>query len=254
MKKTSILLFLLAGLSLSTIGQNNADELKKSVQLAGLGQCTEALTIIQSLLKQDSNNVKYLEYNSYILAKVWHDKELSESETMPYYNKALYMAKKALKIDSSDAESHYAYAFTVGIINEFASHKQQIANAKIMKDEIDKCLKLNPHHSGAYHLLGRWCRRLAEFNGVEKFAVKTMYGATLPEASYQDAVNAFEKAILYSPDYLIHMYELGYTYYEMDKYADAKVWLQQAINNTTYKGDDSQHVKDKCKKLLDKMN
>jgi tetratricopeptide (TPR) repeat protein len=206
------------------------------------------------LLKKDSSNVQYVEYTSFSLAKVWHDKEVGEDQSMPYYNKALYLAKKALKLDSNSAEAHYAYAFTIGVINEYASNKQQIANAKVMKDEIDKCLKLNPHHDGAYHLLGRWSRRMAEFNGVEKFAVKTLYGATLPEATYQDAANAFEKAYVYAPDYLLHQYELAYTYYEMNKYADAKTWLNQIINNTTYKGDDAQVVKDRSKKLLDKMN
>ncbi len=254
MKKIILAIGLFTGLSFAATAQSNADQLKKCIQLATLGQCKEALGIVQGLLKQDSNNISYLEYNSYLLAKVWHDKEVDESQSTPYYNTALYLAKKALKKDSGDAEAHYAYAFVVGSLNEFASHKQQIANAKIMKDEIDKCLKKDPGHSGAYHLLGRWCRRLAEFSGVEKFAVKALYGASLPEATYQDAVNAFEKAVVYSPDYLIHQYELANTYYEMDKYSDAKIWLQKIIGNTTYKGDDAQNVKDKAKKLLAKMD
>jgi len=53
---------------------------------------------------------------------------------------------------------------------------------------------------------------------------------------------------------LIHQYELANTYYEMDKYSDAKIWLQKIIGNTTYKGDDAQNVKDKAKKLLAKMD
>ncbi len=254
MKKNLTALSLFIGISIAAIGQSNADLQKKALTLRYAGQSRDALAIFQDLLKQDSNSVSYLQYTSYLMAKVWHDKEVSESACMPYYTKALYLAKKALRIDSNSAEAHYAYAFAVGVINEYASNKQQIANAKIMKDEIDKCLKGNPHHAGAYHLLGRWSRRLAEFNGMEKFAVKTLYGATLPEQTYKDAADAFEKAIIYEPDWLIHYYELGYTYYEMDKKADAKVWLQQAISNTSYKGDDAQEVKDKCSKLLANLN
>jgi len=258
MKKISILCLFL-GLGMTTIAQQqqqnaNAEQYKKVQQLANLGQCKDGLAIIEGLVKQDSSNANYLAYNSYLLAKVWHDKQLDEGQTMPHYNVALNLAKKAIKLDSNNAETQYCYAFTVGVMNEFASNKQQLANAQIMKNHIDKCLKLNPQHSGAYHLLGRWSRRIAEFNGVEKFAVKTLYGTTLPVATFQDAANAFEKAYVYASDYLIHQYELAYTYYEMNKYADAKVWLNQVIANTTYKGDDAQMVKDKCKKLLEKMN
>lgn len=254
MKKTA--LFILALLACwGTFAQTNADLVKKALVLRNAGMSKDALVIFQGLLKQDSSNVTYLQYTSYLIAKVWHDKtDIDASAAAPYYNQALYLAKKAVKLDSNSAEAHYAFAFAVGVINETASNKQQIANAKIMKDQIDACLKRNPNHGGAYHLLGRWCRRLAEFSSVEKFAVKALYGATLPEATYKDAANAFEKAIVYEPDWLIHYYELAYTYYEMDKYADAKVWLNQAISNTTFKGDDAQDVKDKCKKLLAKLN
>jgi len=254
MKKTSAVLSLLTCLSIVALGQTNAELQKKAITLRNAGQSRDALAIFQGLLKQDSNNVSYLQYTAYLIAKVWHDKSDDESTVTSYYHKALYLAKKALKIDTTTAEAHYAYAFAVGVINEYASNKQQIANAKIMKDEIDKCLKINPHHAGAYHLLGRWSRKLAEFSSLEKFAVKTLYGATLPIATYKDAADAFEKAIVYESDWLIHYYELAQTYYEMDKYADAKVWLNQAINNTSYKGDDAEDVKDKCRKLLAKMN
>ena len=251
--RRTLLIFASLAFGLITFAQSNADLLKKGLDLRASGKSKDALAILQGLLKQDSNNVGYLQYTSYLLAKVWHDKEVDESECVPYYNKAEYLAKKALKIDSTSADAHYAYAYAIGVINEYASHKQQIANGKTMKDEIDKCLKLNPHHAGAYHLLGRWSRRMAEFNGFEKFMVKTLYGSTLPEATYKDAADAFQKAIVYEPDYLIHQYELAYTYHEMDKDADAIVWLQHAINNTSYKGDDSDNVKDKCRKLLEKI-
>jgi tetratricopeptide (TPR) repeat protein len=252
--RKSAFIFTITILSIcSAIGQSNADLLKKGLYLRSAGKCKDALAIFQPLLQKDSNNVAYLQYTANLLAKVWHDKEVDENECTPYYIKAIYLAKKAIKIDSTSAEAHYAYAFAVGVLNEYASHKQQIANGKLMKDEIDKCLKLNPNHAGAYHLLGRWSRRMAEFNGFEKLMVKTLYGASLPEATYKDAADAFQKAIVYEPEYLVHQYELAYTYHEMDKDVDAQVWLQHAINDVSYKGDDADNVKDKCRKLLAKI-
>lgn len=254
MRKTLVIFSLVAACGLTLKAQTNTVQLQKVIALKSAGKCKDALPIIQALLQQDSNNVKYLAYTSSILAKVWHDKELDEKECTPYYNQALYLAQKALKKDSNEAEAQFAFAFAIGVLNEYASHKQQISNSKIMKDALDKCLKLDPHHGGAYHLLGRWYDKLAGFNGFEKFMVKTLFGSSLPDVTYQDAVNAYIKAIKEEPDNLIHMYEMGNTYYEMDKYSDAKAWLNVAINNTTYQGDDTEQVKDKCKKLLAKMN
>lgn len=212
----------------------------------------DAFPIFQNLLKGDSSNINYLSYTAYLYAKVWHDQSTDEDKNAPYYNTALYLAKKTVKADSNNAEGHYAYAFAVGVINENASHKQQIANAKLMKVEIDKCLKINPHHAGAYHLLGRWYERLAELNGLERFAMKTFYGASLPQATYQDAEGAFEKAFLYEPDYILHQYELAVVYHKMGKNADAKIWLQKALQ-ANYTGDDASDTKAKCQKLLEDL-
>jgi tetratricopeptide (TPR) repeat protein len=160
-----------------------------------------------------------------------------------------YLAKKSLKLDTNNPESHYAYAFSIAVISENASHKQQISIAGIMKTELDKTLKLNPHHAGAYHLLGRWFDKLASFSSIEKLAVKVLYGATLPEGTYAQATAAYEKAILYEPDYILHQYELAKIYHKMHKDADAEVWLNNAIKST-YAGDDANKVKDECRKLL----
>ena len=245
---------LVAACGLSLEAQTNTAQLKKIIEMRNAGKCNDALPLAQALLKQDSNNAQYLACVSSILTKVWHDKGLDEKECTPYYNQSLYLAKRALKLDSNVAEAQYAYAFCIGVLNEFASHKQQINNSKIMKDALDKCIKLDPHHGGAYHLLGRWYEKLAGFNGFEKFMVKTLFGSSLPDVTYQDAVNAYVKAMHEEPDYLLHMYDLANTYYEMDKYSDAKGWLNVIINNTTYQGDDAADVKARSKKLLAKMN
>jgi len=212
----------------------------------------DALPVFENLLQKDSSNVNYLQYTAFLYAKVWHDKAPGATQSLIYYNKASYLARKALQLDSNSAEAHYAYAFAVGVLNEHASNKQQIVNAKLMKTEIDKCLKSDPHNAGAYHLLGRWYRRLTELSGFERFAMKTFYRASLPQANYQDAINAFEKAYVYEPGYILHQYELALTFHKMGKDADAKIWLQKAIN-ANYNGDDAAETKTKCKKLLDEI-
>ncbi len=235
--------------AISGFAQSDAELFKTATNLRMKGKFHEALTIFKSLLSKDSNNTAYLDYVSVLTCKTLHDDAPPDNPPVDKYRHCEYLAKKSLKLDSTNAESHYAYAFSIAVISEYASHKQQISIAGIMKKELDKTLKLNPHHAGAYHLLGRWLDKLAGFNSVEKLAVKVLYGTSLPEGTYAQAAAAYEKAILYEPDYILHQYELATIYIKMDKKADAKVWLQNALNSP-YAGDDAEQVKAKCRKVL----
>ncbi len=245
-----ILLFSIA--SINGYGQTAA-LYKKAVELRQQGKFHDALAIFRLLLSKDSNNTAYLDYVAVLTCKSLHDDTKPDNPPIDAYKHMEYLAKKSLKLDSNNAESHYAYAFSIAVISEYANKKQQIAIAGIMKKELDKTIKLSPHHAGAYHLLGRWFDKLAGFNSVEKLAVKVLYGTSLPEGTYAQAAASYEKAVLYEPDYILHQYELAAVYHEMKKDADAKVWLQNAID-AKYSGDDSEQVKNSCKKLLAKIN
>lgn len=236
-------------LTANGFSQSNAELYKTAVNLRIKGQFHNALAIFQLLLSRDSNNTAYLDYVAVLTCKTLHDDSKPGNPPLEQYKHMEYLAKKSLAIDSNNAESHYAYAFAIAVISEYASHKQQIAIAGVMKKELDETLKLDPHHAGAYHLLGRWFDKLASFNSMEKLAVKVLYGTSLPEGTYAEAAAAYEKAILYEPDYILHQYELAVVYHQMGKDADAKVWLQHAINSS-YSGDDAAMVKASCRKLL----
>lgn len=236
----------------STLAQSNAELYKKAVDLRMKYQFHNSLAIFKVLLGRDSNNTSYLDYTVVLGCKTLHDDSKPGNPPLAQYRHMEYLAKKSLKLDSSNSESHYAYAFCIGVISEYASHKQQIAIAGIMKKELDKCLKLNPRNAGAYHLLGRWYDKLASFNSVEKMAVKVLYGTTLPEGTYEEAAKAYEKAILYEPDYILHQYELAVVYHQMNKDADARLWLENALKSN-YNGDDAALVKDSCRKLLSQL-
>jgi len=238
--------------TVSAFAQSTAELYKKAVDLRMKGQFHNSLAIFKLLLSKDSNNTAYLDYVSVLSCKTMHDDTKADNPPLEQYKHMEYLAKKSLRLDSTNAQSHYAYAFSIAVISEYASHKQQIAIAGIMKSELDKCLKMDPRQAGAYHLLGRWFDKLAGFNSVEKLAVKVLYGTSLPEGTYAQAAAAYEKAILYEPDYILHQYELAFVYHQMGKDADAKVWLQNAINSR-YTGDDSTVVKNSCRKLLSQL-
>lgn len=211
-----------------------------------------ALSCFEQLLKSDSSNIEFLTYSSMFYSKKGN--EYTEEQTrQKYFNTGLYLAKKSLLLDSTFAESHYCMALALGRINEFEDIKVKIANSKEIKLHIDEALRLNPAHAGAYHLLGRWNRTIANFGNIEKMMINTLYGGLPQGATMESALNAFIKAVAFEPDFKLHQYELAQTYVEMGKSANAKVWFKNALKLKSINKSD-ELIDEKCRKALTALN
>lgn len=249
MKKLTLTLLCLALLR-SAYAESNEDLFAKGLQYKKELNYKEGIAVFQRLMKADSSKADYLQNGSFFYSR--YGRTLPATQQMDYYRKAEYLAKKAIKLDNNNAECHYVYALALGRINENAGSKQKIANAKLIKSELDQALKINPKHAGAYHILGRWHRTIAGFSSLEKLAINTLYGGVPPGGSYEDAIKCFTQAIIIEPKYKMHQYELANTYYEMGKIPEAKVWLQKAMALAVNSVDDSS-AQEKCLELAKKI-
>lgn len=250
-KKLLVTVFAIAA-AFSVTAQSSNDELyKKALKLKIEYKYKEAFPMFQTLLKSDSANVNYLQYGSYCYSK-YGFYYAPEAEKMKHYKSAEYLAKKAIKVSEASADAHYAYAMALGRINENASSKQKIANAKLIKAEADRAIALNPKQAGAYHILGRWHRTIAGFSSVEKMMINSFFGGVPPGGSYEDAIKAFMSAISIEPRYMNHQFELAQTYYDMGKKVEAKLWAQKALEIVPTNDDDVKAKKD-CEELIKKL-
>jgi tetratricopeptide (TPR) repeat protein len=247
------ILILAAALLMNTgLAAQNDEEYNKALKLRTEYKYKEALPLYQALLKKDSTNVNYLAGASYCYSKYGFYHIAEEAEKMKYYRSAEYMAKKALKINEASADAHYVYAMALGRINENASSKQKISNAKLIKMQVDRSIALNPKLAGSFHILGRWHRTIAGFNAIEKAMINSFFGGVPPGGSYEDAVKAFMTAISIEPKYMMHQYELAQTYYDMGKTVEAKLWAKKALEIIPVSEDDHKAKKD-CEELLKKL-
>ncbi len=251
MKKIFFFLFLI---SICVFGKQENDQFTQALKLKNENKFEESLVLFQQLMKSDSSKVEYL-YNSSFLYSKLGNRQKVESTRLDYFRKAEYLSKKAVAINPGNAECHYTYALALGRINENASSKQKIANAKLIKGECEAGLKLNPKHSGLYHILGRWHRTVAGFNFIEKGMINAFYGGVPEGGSYKDAIECFSKAVLLEPSYLLHKYELAQTYYERgagDDYILCKIWCKKVLEMTAADSDDIL-TQEKARKLLAKV-
>ena len=248
--KTSFVLFF--SLFYNIVFSQTADEhYTKALKLKNEFNYKEALALFQKLLKNDSSQVSYL-YNASFCYIKYGFYIAPETEKQGYYKTAEYLSKKAIQKNNNSADAHYTYAMALGRINENASSKQKIANAKLIKSEVDRTIALNPKQAGAYHILGRWHRTISGFNMIEKAMINSFFGGVPPGGSYNDAVNAFMTAIGLEPNVMIHQYELAVTYHEMGKDVDAKLWAKKALEMIPVSPDDKK-VKTDCEALLKKL-
>lgn len=238
--------------SLQYFSQTNEELFREAVELRNLHKDKESLPLFEKLLKSDSNNVSYLTNVSNCYSIAGNEKK-DEKERMKYFNSAAYLSEKAIKLNPEDADAHYTYAQALGRINEFASPKQQVASAKVIKTETEKAITLDPKISGAHHIMGRWHRTVAGFGPVEKLAINMLFGGVPEGGSYEAAVESFQKAIKVEPKYILHIYELANTYYEMKNIPFAKAWLKKAMEISPGCADDADALK-KCEELKKKLN
>jgi tetratricopeptide (TPR) repeat protein len=234
--------------------QQQEEQYKLAVKLKNESRFEESLAIFQQLLKADSARAEYLYNTSFLFSKLGN-RQKEEAARLSYFQKSEYYAKRAIAVAPDNAESHYTYALALGRINENASSKQKIANAKLIKSECETGLKLNPKHSGLYHILGRWHRTIAGFNFVEKGMINAFFGGVPEGGSYKDAIDCFSKAVLLEPGYLLHKYELAETYYERgegDDYILCKIWCKKVLEMTPMDVDDKL-TQEKARRLLQKV-
>lgn len=231
---------------------NCQNEISKALILKSEKKWEESFKIFRELLNTDSNNVDLLTNTSYLFSKLGNLRS-TETEKQKYFNNAAYLSRKAIAINKGNAQAHYTYALALGRINENASSKQKISNAKVIRTECEEAIKYDSKLAGAYHILGRWHRTIANFNFVEKAAINTLYGGVPDGGSFEAAIENFSKAVLLEPNDLLHKYELAQTYHDRNNKGDdilANVWFKKVIEMKPEDEDDKNTIS-KAKSMVE---
>jgi tetratricopeptide (TPR) repeat protein len=164
---------------------------------------------------------------------------------------AVNYAQRAVGLDPNNPEAQLAVAISYGKLLPLLSNKEQIADSRIMKLAVDKVLALDANNDLGWQILGRWYLGLAEVSPMKRALAQMVYGK-LPSANYEDAERCFEKAIQLNPNRLMHFIELGRTYVDMGRCADARRCLTKGLAMPNTEKDDAE-TKEKGRELLAKL-
>jgi len=163
----------------------------------------------------------------------------------------LNYAQRAAVLAPNDSEAQLSPAISYGKMVAIQGIKEQTEASHRIKDAADKAIRLDPNNDLAWHVLGRWNRVLAGVNGVKRALASLLYGE-LPAGSNAEAVLCFQKAIQINPNRLMHYIELGQTYAQMGKNADARRLIVQGLAMPDVEKDDPE-IKRRGRETLAKL-
>lgn len=174
-----------------------------------------------------------------------------DDERADFYLLGSKYARKAVQLDSLGSKGHLFLSIALGRVALDAGAKERIQLSKDIKKEVDLAIKYDPNDDLAYHVLGRWNRKLSNLSWIEKGFADIFLGGVPEDASDENAVAAFKKAIQLRPQHINHHLELGITYEMMDMDEEARKEFQTCLDLPKSDSDDTKYKKDAQERLDD---
>lgn len=166
-------------------------------------------------------------------------------------NLSLVYALRGAALAPNDSEAQLSPAITYGKMLPIQGSKEQVDASPRIKAAADKAIRLDPRNDVAWHVLGRWHQALANISGLKRAVGGLIYGK-LPTTTNEAAVACFEKAIAINPNRLRHYIELGRTYAQMGKNAEARRFIGKGLAMPNMEHDDPE-LKQRGRDTLEKL-
>lgn len=217
--------------------QSAAEWKKRGDGLEASGKTNDALAAYLEAEKKSPNDSAILVK----IAKQYGDQmpSLGRGAKKEAGRKSLEYSRKAVAVNPKSSDSHLAVALSLGKNTEFMGNKEKLQTSQEIKTEADTALRLNSKSDYAHHMLGRWHQEMAGIGGATRLLAKVVYGG-IPKGSYEEALQAFDKARKLMPKRLIHQIEYGRTLAMMGRDAEAKTEIQKGLNMRNTEADDGE--------------
>ncbi|HKK44657.1 MAG TPA: tetratricopeptide repeat protein [Balneolaceae bacterium] len=211
---------------------------------------TQALEVYKQILKQHPNDYQALWRTSFLYSRIGNRQD-DKDEKKAYFNEAINLAQRALKIDSTDTQSNFVMAVAMGRKALISGAKARVAASRDIKKYAELAIKYDSTNAGAWHVLGRWHLKVANLSWIERMAANTLFGG-IPKASNQKAEEYIKKAIQLNGKYILYYHDLARVYKEMGQDQKAINTCQTALNIPKLTPDDDR-LKQECRDLIEDL-
>ena len=122
---------------------------------------------------------------------------------------ALDYSLRAVALNPRDPVNVLSLAVCHGKLAVYSDTKTKIQYSRLVKEEAERALVIDPSYAWAHHVLGRWHYEVASLGVTSRWLVRLLYGG-LPEASHEQAITHLRRAVELEPEELNHHLELGF--------------------------------------------
>lgn len=162
------------------------------------------------------------------IARQYSDLVLEQPDTEAkkrHAQTALDYALRATALNPRDPVNVLSLAVCHGKLAVYSDTRTKVQYSRLVKEEAERALSLDPDYAWAHHLLGRWHYEVASLGAGARLFVRLFYGG-LPDASHTEAITHLQRAVALEPDELNHHLELGFACASAGLSADARRhWL-----------------------------
>jgi tetratricopeptide (TPR) repeat protein len=228
---------------------NEPDELlREALQLMHDRKEQEALVVYEKVLELVPQQTEALSQASLLHARLG-SRSADETTRTHHYGLAEKHAQKAMVYAPASVEANYAMASAYIHLSQIATVRQKLLLLREMKQNLDFVLAKNPLHAGAWHLLGRWHFRAANYNLSELFVTTMMMRGVAKDASNEAAIAALRQAIALDPHNIVYYHDLARVLLENKQTEETKDILKMALTVDLVTAEDLE-VSRKCKAML----
>jgi tetratricopeptide (TPR) repeat protein len=166
---------------------------------------------------------------------------------------AVSHAREAVKAAPDSAAGHLELSVALGRQALKEGPKTQLSLSREVKSEVDRALAIDPALGRGWHVLAIWNRKLASLNFVERTVARTVLGGVPAGASMDNAVADLQKAVGLEPNYVNHRLELGRTFLQLKRTAEARRELERAVSLAPEPGPLDARYQAEARELLAKL-
>uniref|UniRef100_A0A336MV80 Regulator of microtubule dynamics protein 1 n=1 Tax=Culicoides sonorensis TaxID=179676 RepID=A0A336MV80_CULSO len=215
-------------------------------QLFDENKYSDTIELLKSYEEQDTYEIQWrLARALYSLSKT------DESKKKELVDEAFNYAKRALELNENHFAAHKWYAVLLDTKSGLEGTKQRVQSLENFQKHLQRALELNPQDATTWYILGEYYYGLADLNWMTRKVVQVVF-ANPPSATFEQALECYEKAENISPDfYSLNKLSLGKTFLQLNNKEKAKEFLTKASNVDVLNEDDKK-CKEEALKLLKK--
>ncbi len=133
----------------------------------------------------------------------------TREEKRAFATQALEYSRRAVALEPRNAINVLSVSISLGKLALVSDPGDKVRYSRLVREEAERSLALDPDYAWAHHILGRWHHEVASLGAASRAAVRFIFGG-LPTASTAEAIRHLERAVALEPDELQHQLELGF--------------------------------------------